>query len=96
MTLSAFELEELIVTTDARLEDLAARGIGVGGAGEHWLQELILQLIDGAQLHQAKEKHYQWLNARLDEADEKIREMILTQGIARDNGSNRATRRHPG
>jgi hypothetical protein len=86
----------LIDSTDARLTDLSERGIGVGGVGEHWLQELLLQLIDGAQLHAAKERHYMWLNARLDEGDEKIREMILTQGIARSDGANRATRRHPG
>jgi DNA-binding ferritin-like protein len=91
--LSPLELDELITEVDGRLNDLAQKGITTGGVPEHWLQELVIQLLDADQLHQARESHYMWLSARLDEAEEQIRRMVLTQGVAMGNGDNRAARR---
>lgn len=92
--MNAFELDELIARCEARLGALGQKGIAMSGLSDHWIQELLLQLLDGDQLHRAKVAHFMWLEEKLNEGERQIRQQMLLAGVAPSNGgANREQRR---
>lgn len=86
---NAFEVEELIASCQARLTALAGQGVVMQGLSDHWIESLLLQLLDGEQLHQAKVAHFRWLAERLDEAEPQIRQQRILAGLAVDNAGGK-------
>ncbi|HLI23356.1 MAG TPA: hypothetical protein VKU91_00250 [Acidimicrobiales bacterium] len=84
------ELKELSETLDRRVLDLTAQGVNIIGMGEHYIQTMLEELLGGAALDRAREKHLLWLKDRLDTIDDQIRRAKLLQGVAGHNGQPHA------
>ncbi len=92
------QLAELAAECDRRVGAFAAQGVTFQGLGEHWIVAMLEQLLGESAVNAAREHHLVWLKAQLDEAEPKIRQAKILQGIAGANGHppapNREQRRH--
>lgn len=77
------ELAALEARCNARLAELQNRGVQAAGMAEHYIQELLTQLLDHEGLAEARERHFYWLEEQLDEAEAAIRRQILSAGNGR-------------
>ena len=88
-TLSDPDLEKLARRTDRRVNDLLSQGVQIFGISEHYVESMLEELLGNIGLAKAREKHLLWLDDKLDEAEQQIRQAKITAGIAGFNGHSR-------
>ena len=75
-------LDELEATNTRRIEALNASGFVLPGLDEHYLIELLEQMLSPAQIHDAKLRQVAWVSAELDRVESAIRRGILTAPVS--------------